>query len=116
MGKLASALRASVGQRFHRDRGASLAEFAIVLPLLIIIMFGVVEFGIAFNRAQAVEAAAREGARLASLQSTSQADITARVNDALDGIPITPDPAGRRSWSLCRSNGPAGRSCRHGGS
>ena len=32
---------------------------------------------------------AREGARLASLQSTTAADVTARVNAALNGIPIT---------------------------
>ena len=38
-----------------------MAEFALVLPLLLILLFGIVEFGIAFNRAQAVEAAAREG-------------------------------------------------------
>jgi hypothetical protein len=59
-----------------------------MLPLLLILLFGIVEFGIAFNRAQAVEAAAREGARLASLSSTTAADIDARVNDALAGIPL----------------------------
>ena len=72
----------------HRERGAGLAEFALVLPILIVVIFGVFEFGIAFNRAQAVEAAAREGARLASLSSTTPGDITTRVNDTLVGIPL----------------------------
>lgn len=70
------------------ERGAGLVEFALVLPVLIIILFGVIEFGIAFNRAQAVEAAAREGARLASISTTTQGDITARVDAALAGIPL----------------------------
>ncbi len=70
------------------DRGAGLAEFALVLPILIMILFGIIEFGIAFNRAQAVEAAAREGARLASISTSTSGDITARVNAALAGIPL----------------------------
>jgi Flp pilus assembly protein TadG len=70
------------------DRGTTLAEFALVLPLLLVILFAIVEFGIAFNRAQAVEAAAREGGRLASLGSTTAGDVDARVNAALAGIPL----------------------------
>ncbi|MDH3680472.1 MAG: pilus assembly protein [Acidimicrobiia bacterium] len=65
-----------------------LAEFALVLPVLLLVLLGIVEYGIAFNRAQAIEAAAREGARLASISSTTSADVTARVNDALVGIPL----------------------------
>ena len=70
------------------ERGATLAEFALVLPLLVIILFGIIEFGIAFNRAQAVEAAAREGARLASISTSTQGDINARVAASLAGIPL----------------------------
>ena len=86
---------ASPGWRLDRraaENGASLAEFALVLPLLLILLFGIVEFGIAFNRAQAVEAGAREGARLASLQSTTQADIDSRVTATLAGIPFDSTP------------------------
>ncbi|MGB5755419.1 MAG: TadE/TadG family type IV pilus assembly protein [Acidimicrobiales bacterium] len=70
------------------ETGAGLAEFALVLPILILIVFGIIEFGIAFNRAQAIEAAAREGARLASISTSTQGDITARVNATLAGIPL----------------------------
>ncbi len=75
------------GQR-KRERGTALAEFALVAPILIILLFGIIEFGITFNRAQAVEAAAREGARLASLSTTNAMDVKDRVDDALDGIPM----------------------------
>ena len=75
-----------------RERGAVLAEFAFVLPLLVMLLVGIVEMGIAFNRAQAVEAAAREGARLGSLSSTDTAAITTRVNDSLAGISMSSAP------------------------
>lgn len=88
-------------RRGRSDSGASLPEFALVLPLLLIMLFGIVEFGIAFNRAQAVEAAAREGARLASLSSTNAGDVSTRVNDSLVGIPFVNPPTVTISPSLC---------------
>ena len=94
----------SVCRRQHRpeaDAGVSMAEFALVLPILIVVLFSIVEMGIAFNRAQAIEAAAREGARLASLQSTSGGDIQTRVTDALNGIPITLNGPATISPGLC---------------
>ena len=88
------------------EAGVSMAEFALVLPILIVVLFSIVEMGIAFNRAQAIEAAAREGARLASLQSTTGPQIQTRVNDALDGIPITLNGPATVVPGLC--NGRAG--------
>ncbi len=73
----------------HGESGASLAEFALVLPVLVMLVFGIIEFGITFTKAQAIEAAAREGARLASIEASTIPEIEARVNDALTGIPMT---------------------------
>lgn len=70
----------------HEQRGAALVEFAFVLPVLLILLFGIVEFAVAFNRAQAVEAAAREGARLASISTSTSGDVSTRVDEALAGI------------------------------
>lgn len=70
------------------DRGAVAAEFALILPLLILVVFGIIQFAIAFNRQQAVHAAAREGARLASLPTTSESEACDRVEDALTGVPF----------------------------
>ncbi len=69
------------------------AEFALVLPVLVLLIFAIIQFGIAYNRQQAVHAAAREGARLASLPTTSEDEACARVTDALAGIAFeeTPD-------------------------
>lgn len=45
------------------ERGQALAEFALVLPLILLFIAGIVEFGRAWNIKQAVTDAAREGAR-----------------------------------------------------
>jgi Flp pilus assembly protein TadG len=51
----------------NRDRGASLIEFAILMPLLILLLFGIVEFAWAFSQNVDVRHGAREGARLAAV-------------------------------------------------
>ncbi len=49
------------------QRGASAVEFAIILPILVMILFGMFQFGIAYNNWIALTHAAREGARLAAV-------------------------------------------------
>jgi Flp pilus assembly protein TadG len=52
------------------ERAAALVEFAIVLPILLLIVFGIVDFGRALYTANNLTSAVREGARLASTQIT----------------------------------------------
>lgn len=70
------------------EAGAGLAEFALVLPVLLMVLFGIAEIGIAITQAQAVEAAAREGGRLASLSSSTVSDVENRVDASLAVIPL----------------------------
>jgi Flp pilus assembly protein TadG len=51
----------------HRrdERGANLVEFVIILPLLVLLVFGIIEFGVNFDRKIGVNSASREGARAA---------------------------------------------------
>ena len=70
------------------EDGAAAVELAFILPILVLFLFGIVQFAIVFNRQQAVHAAAREGARLASLPQTDQTEIDQRVTDALVGVPL----------------------------
>lgn len=72
--------------RHGHERGAAAVEFAIVLPVLVMLLFGIIEFGAAYNRSQGLHAAAREGARLAALRQTTRSQIEQRVLDALDGV------------------------------
>ena len=51
----------------RRDEGASALEFAIVVPVLMMLVFGMLEFGFMFQAQLAVTHAAREGARLAAV-------------------------------------------------
>jgi TadE-like protein len=65
--------------RARSEDGAQLIEFALVLPLLLFVVLGVVEFGFIFQRYEVVTNAAREGARLAVLPGYATADVQARV-------------------------------------
>lgn len=67
-------------------------ELAIVLPLLVVLVFGTIAFSIAFNRVQALNAAAREGARVASLSTSTATDVDERVRAALAGVPFDDPP------------------------
>lgn len=73
----------------ERERGASAVEFALIAALLFVILFGVVQFGIAFNRSQGLHAAAREGARIGSLPETTIDQIVDRVRSSVSIV----DPA-----------------------
>jgi len=50
----------------RRERGANLVEFALVLPLLVLMLAGIADLGRAFRAYIAITNAAREGARFAS--------------------------------------------------
>ena len=81
--------------RYHRlrcDKGAELIEFALVLPLLLLLLFGIIDFGFLFQRYEAVTNAAREGARIAVLPGYAQADVQARVTQYLAAAGLTATP------------------------
>jgi Flp pilus assembly protein TadG len=68
-----------------RDTGGQAAvEFALVLPFLLVMLIGIVEFGRAWNQHQVITDAARESARAASLWgSTTEADVKKVATDAM---------------------------------
>ncbi len=66
--------RQRLGQSFSRVRGtqaAALIEFAVALPLLVVLVVGIFDFGGAFNLKQELNNAVREGARFAAAQPTN---------------------------------------------
>jgi hypothetical protein len=67
--------------RVRSESGAELVEFALVLPLLLVIFGGIVDFGLLLQRQQVVTNAAREGARLAILPGYTLTDVRARVTE-----------------------------------
>lgn len=50
-------------QKLRDERGANLLEFALVVPVLMLIVFGIIEFGVAYNNSLSLRAGAQEGAR-----------------------------------------------------
>jgi Flp pilus assembly protein TadG len=63
-------------------RGAELVEFAFILPLLLFVVLGVIDFGFLFHDYEVVTNAAREGSRLKSLADNYQdSDVDTRVKN-----------------------------------
>jgi len=73
--------------RRQGPRGQALVEFALILPLLMVLLFGIVEFGRAWNGKQVLTDAAREGARLAVLgdPTITQAMVDSTVKVKIKG-------------------------------
>jgi Flp pilus assembly protein TadG len=71
--------------QFKNESGQTLTEFALVLPILALLLFSVIQFGIAFNNhitlTDAVRAGARKGAVARRLQNP-QAAVTSSVRNA----------------------------------
>lgn len=83
-------------RRKPRKRGAALVEFAVVTPLLLLILFGIIEFGQLFKVRQTAQHAAREACRIAVLQSTakpysnSSGPVMSRISEIMTsaGVPF----------------------------
>jgi len=75
-------------------RGQSMVEFSLVAPILVMMLFLMIDFGRLVYTYSAMSWATREGARLLSLPSQQQSDCAAlqRVEEVGRGFPITPDP------------------------
>jgi Flp pilus assembly protein TadG len=70
-----------------RQEGAAAVEFAVVASLLLLIVFGIIQFGMWLSEYQVMSSAAREGARLAAVRGTA-VEVQTRVSQA--ATPYTP--------------------------
>ncbi len=81
------------------ERGASAVEFAMILPILIVLVVGIAEFGRAFQVKSTLAAAAREGVRTMALQNNQSAaratveNVASSLNPAVTDAQITITPA-----------------------
>ncbi|MDA8439617.1 MAG: pilus assembly protein [Propionibacterium sp.] len=67
------------------DRGAAAVEFALVLPILIALLLGIIEFGYAMFIQATIAGAAREGARTLAIAGTASSATSAAIQAAEDG-------------------------------
>ncbi len=80
-------------RRGHGDRGAVLVESAIITPVLILFLFGIFEFGLAFRDYLTVANSARDGARTASVAG-AELDADYRTLSAISrAAAVLPDDA-----------------------
>ena len=67
----------------RNQRGQAVTEFAVILPVLLLVLLGIYQFGVVFNNYIQVTAAAREGARKAAVSRASGSCAT------VQGLAIT---------------------------
>jgi Flp pilus assembly protein TadG len=92
-----------------REDGQATVEFALVLPVLALLLLGIVQFGIAFNHYLTLTDAVRAGARQAAVSrpvADPVAATKARVAGAADGlkasdlaVSVTAPGGGPASWA-----------------
>jgi hypothetical protein len=108
----------SVPEVFSSDEGAQIVEFAIILPLLVVLVVGIFDFGTGFNLKQTIVNGAAVGARIGSAQPTNDLSKTlacgapasiCALRDAVDNELVTnrvPDcglagvASGQLSWTF----------------
>jgi len=73
----------------RKNRGQSVIEFALVLPLLLLVLFGITEFGRAWMAVSVLTSAAREGCRLAVVTAPDVPRVTSRVTEVCSAAGIT---------------------------
>lgn len=90
-------------ERLKNGRGQSLVEFAILLPLLLLLLMGILEFGIMLNSYLTIHNSAREGARLGIVSGSNIEikDLIIKISPSLDTknlmVNITPLEGSRKS-------------------
>ena len=84
-----------------------MVEFALIVPILLLLLVGIIEFGFVFSAQVSIQGAAREGARALALGEPAGAVETAVQSGAgsatVTGITMTGCPAGSTSTSTAYS-------------
>jgi Flp pilus assembly protein TadG len=101
--------RASETKRGRRRTGQAVVEFALVLPVFMLLVFGAIEFGRAYYSVHLLTTAARKGARVGSLKEQTDATVGAAVDEFLEAASLPGE------WTTSVSVLDAGGSPREGG-
>jgi len=88
-----------------KQQGAAAVEFAIILPILIVLVFGIIEFGLALYDKAVITNASREGARAGivfKVPAVSDGEITTVVNNYCQNYLVTFGAARNASTTITR--------------
>jgi len=94
--------------KLRGSKGQSLAEFALAVPMLLLLVVGMVEFARGWMVKQVITNVAREGARLAVTPTSTQAQVAARVDSLLTDVGINPSNA-NVTLTVCDGTGCTGQ-------
>ncbi|HUF52950.1 MAG TPA: TadE family protein [Dehalococcoidia bacterium] len=97
------------GKRLALERGQALIEFAFVLPILLLFLLTLVDFGIALDRREVIQHAVREGSRQGAIGLDESGVIDVTVNQSQGTL-----DAGE--VEVCYDDGPSGESAGSAGS
>ena len=92
-------------RRKNGEKGQALVEFALLVPIFLLLLFAIVDFGMGFYSWITVTNAAREGARLGVVMATAQ-QIEDRVNQTAD----LPNESTRMTVTVTNAQGQPGES------
>ena len=95
----------AIRNRFSREEGVAAVEFALILPVLALLLFGTLEFGRVWSQYQLYQGAAREGARCAAVKIDSTCDIQTEIDQAAEPFDTS------RDASVTIGGGPAANGC-----
>ncbi|WP_426938701.1 TadE/TadG family type IV pilus assembly protein [Pseudarthrobacter sp. S3] len=85
----------------NNERGAAAVEFAILLPLLLLLVLGTIEFGRAYNAQITLTNAARDGARVMAIANDPAGAKTAARNAAASVSTAIPTSDVTLSTTIC---------------
>ncbi|BEL08723.1 pilus assembly protein [Actinoplanes sichuanensis] len=88
------------------EDGAAIVEMAIVLPVLLLILFGIIDMGRLLQQHIQLTAAAREGARLGALNGTV-AEVKTKITSVV-GTGVTLTYPTTNGVTVCAASSPAG--------
>jgi Flp pilus assembly protein TadG len=95
------------------ERGAAAVEFALVLPILLLVVFGIVNYGFVFAQQIALNNGARQAARFAVVEGPTCADVIAEFQNGAQTIGMpeasvpTPVISGCGAGQPCEGSTPA---------
>ncbi|MBP7933234.1 MAG: pilus assembly protein [Phycisphaerae bacterium] len=82
-------LRGLSSRRPAARRGGAVVEMAVVTPLLLLMLFGIIEFGYIFMMENSLTNATREACRTATLPGSTDTDIRSRFQQAIASTGLT---------------------------
>jgi Flp pilus assembly protein TadG len=71
----------------HSDRGQAFVEFALILPVLLLIVLGIIQFGRLYNNNETITNATRAGARVAAVSRTASDPVGATIQAVKNSAP-----------------------------